>query len=231
VSLLRYRYQTREFGLHDIHFRSLRDRQQFEDVDGEAEALGISSAAWPMFGVVWQSGEVLAQLMTQYDIKGRRILEVGCGVALASLVLNNRKADISATDIHPCAESYLQFNTRLNQGRAIPFLRTAWEDQPVEGFGLFDLIIGSDVLFERQHTQQLSQFIEKYAKPCCEVIVIEGGRGYAGNFTRCMKALGYSQQQLHGIKPFSDPRSYRGQIQRYYRKLPLGSSAAINPAH
>jgi len=41
----RVRYQTIEFGDVDIHVRTLRDTLQFEDVDGEAEALGISSAS------------------------------------------------------------------------------------------------------------------------------------------------------------------------------------------
>ncbi len=78
----------------------LRDVLQFEDPDGVAGKLGISSAAWPIFGVIWPSGEVLANLMLDYQIKGKRVLEVGCGIALASLVLNQRDADITATDHH-----------------------------------------------------------------------------------------------------------------------------------
>ena len=80
MAAIRYRYQTTEFGHHDIHYRSLRDRQQFDDDYGEAESLGISSASWPLFGMFWQSGEVLAELMTDYNINSRRILEIGCGV-------------------------------------------------------------------------------------------------------------------------------------------------------
>ncbi len=48
-------------------------------------------------------GEGLALLMLDYDIKGKRILEMGCGIDLASLVLNSRRADITATDRHPQA--------------------------------------------------------------------------------------------------------------------------------
>ena len=46
-------YQTIEFGEIDIHLCTLRDKQEFHDPDGIAESLGISSAAWPIFGVVW----------------------------------------------------------------------------------------------------------------------------------------------------------------------------------
>lgn len=41
---------------------------------------------------VWRdlSGEVLAHLMFEHEIDGLKILEVGCGIGLASLVLNHR---------------------------------------------------------------------------------------------------------------------------------------------
>jgi len=75
-SPLRFRYQTCEFGEHDIHYRSLRDKQQFEDINGEAEALGISSACWPIFGVLWPSGEVLARYRRPKNPRSRLRLGV-----------------------------------------------------------------------------------------------------------------------------------------------------------
>ena len=47
----------------------------------------------------------------------KRILEVGCGLGLASLVLNERSADISATDYHPEVETFLKINTELENHR------------------------------------------------------------------------------------------------------------------
>jgi predicted nicotinamide N-methyase len=95
MSDARVRYTTLEIGDMDIHIRMLRDVLQFHDPEGIAEKLGISSAAWPLFGVIWPSGEVLARLMMDYQVEGKRVLEVGCGIALASLVLNYRAADIT----------------------------------------------------------------------------------------------------------------------------------------
>lgn len=101
MSSPRVKYQTIEFDNTDIHVRSLRDNQEFSDDDGIAEALGISSASWPLFGVLWDSGLVLAHQINTREFAGKRILEVGCGLALASLLLNHRKADITVTDYHP----------------------------------------------------------------------------------------------------------------------------------
>lgn len=217
MSSLRFRYQTSVFGKHDIHFRCLRDRNQFEDIGGIAEELGISSASWPLFGMIWPSGEVLAQLMSNYDIKNRRILELGCGVGLASLVLNARDADITATDIHPCAESFLNHNTSLNSGPIIPFWRTSWEDLQNKEKGEFDLIIGSDVLYEPNQSEKLCEFIQHYTKTDCEVLIVEAGRGYAAKFGKCMSTLGFSPDVIFQEEWAGHPEKFKGKIHRFLR--------------
>ena len=219
MDTLRYRYQTNVIGDHDIHYRCLRDKQQYEDNLGIAEQLGISSASWPLFGVVWPSGEVMANLMCDYDIEGKRILEIGCGIGLASLVLNERLADVSATDIHPNASDFLQHNTQLNNKRHIPFLRTAWEDSPDENFGHFDLIIGSDLLYEQQHAKHLAMFVQNMANPRCEVLYADGGRGYANKFTFRMNELGFGHGELTVEKPLMSGKPYPGKLHRYRRNM------------
>lgn len=216
MSPLRFRYQTLEFGNTDIHVRTLRDRQEFSDIDGEAEVLGISSANWSLFGIVWQSSEVLAHLMFDFDITDKRILEVGCGIGLSSLVLNTRNADITATDYHPEAEKFLQENVKLNHGDAIPFVRAGWTDED-NGLGMFDLIIGSDLLYERDHAVQLSDFIQQHAKPQCEVIMIDPGRGHHAQFSKKMVLLGFSHSQTDVENTDYLEQPYKGKILRYMR--------------
>lgn len=213
---IRYRYQTLEFGGTDIHLRTLRDRQQYADPEGIAEALGISSATWPLFGVVWTSSEVLAHLMLDYDVTGLRILEVGCGIGLASLLLNQRNADITATDQHPSAEAFLQRNVALNDGRDIPFVRTGWADA-VSDLGGFDLVIGSDLLYERDHAALLAGFIDQHANPQCEVIIIDPNRGHRAQFSHQMADLGYAHSRSKADTPANREQAFRGNILRYTR--------------
>ncbi|WP_228702988.1 class I SAM-dependent methyltransferase [Marinobacter gelidimuriae] len=47
-------------------------------------------------------------------------------MALSSLLLNARQADITATDYHPEVEHFLARNTLLNQGKSIAFERADW---------------------------------------------------------------------------------------------------------
>lgn len=190
----RIRYQTLEFGTTDIHLRTLRDKQEFSDNRGEAEALGISSAHWSLFGVVWPSNIVLSHYLYDYDLANKRVLEVGCGIGLASLLMNRLGADITATDYHPEAEGFLLLNTQLNGDTPIPFLRTGWADGNTS-LGVFDLIVGSDLLYEQEHAELLSTFIERHLKPTGEVIIVDPGRRHHTAFTRNMRALGFSFSQ------------------------------------
>lgn len=194
ISSVRVRYTTLEIGEMDIHIRTLRDTLQFEDINGEAKKLGISSATWPIFGVVWPSSQVLARLMLSFNVKGKRVLEVGCGIALASLILNQRSADITATDYHPAAEGFLLHNVKLNNGKKIPFVRTGWADID-DDLGKFDLIIGSDILYEIEHVSLLSAFIDRHARSNCDVIIVDPRRGHHAKFSKKMAGLGYTCSQ------------------------------------
>jgi predicted nicotinamide N-methyase len=217
MSKVRVRYRTIEFGGTDIHVRTLRDRCQYADDDGDALKKGISSAMWPIFGVIWASGEILAHLMYDYDGKGLRILEVGCGIGLASLVLNHRLMDITATDFHPEVENFLRENVNLNKGRAIPFVCTEWGDTNNE-LGKFDLIIGSDLLYERNHIELLSGFIEQHSKETCDIILVDPGRGNHAPFSKKMVSLGYihCQEKPKNVDYLTEP--FGGVILRYHRE-------------
>lgn len=188
---IRLRYQTLEFEETDIHLCTLRDRQQYFDPEGVSERLGIASASWPIFGVLWPSGLALAHYMDSYDIASKRILEVGCGMALPSLLLNSKCADITATDHHPEVEPFLERNTSLNNGDSIAFARTDWSDKS-DQLGQFDLIIGSDLLYEDQHIKLLTNFLDAHSKPTSEIIIVDPGRGRKTKMIKAMAALGYT---------------------------------------
>ena len=216
MSFLRFRYRTIEFGNSDIHLRTLRDRQQYADDDNVASKLGISSANWPLFGIIWDSSKVLANLMFEYKIKNKRILEIGCGMALSSLMLNQRNADITATDYHPEVESFLLSNVILNEGKKIPFIRTGWDDED-SGLGKFDVIIGSDLLYESEHVDLLSNFINNHTQPHCEVIIVDPGRGNHARFSKKMVGLGYSHSQSKPENSSYLTKPFKGQILQYQR--------------
>lgn len=194
MAAVRVRYTSIDYPDFDIHVRSLWDGQQFSDDDGVAESLGISSAAWPLFGTLWGAGRVLARLMATHQIEGLRILEVGCGIGLPSLVLNHRRADITATDHHPEVEGFLGPNATLNGDPRIPFVRTAWSSEST-GLGQFDLIVGADLLYEPQHVAELAGFVGRHCRVGGKVILVDPGRRLHARFSRRMAAQEFSRAQ------------------------------------
>lgn len=213
---IRVRYQTIEVGKTDIHLCTLRDNQQFSDPDDTARDLGISSATWPLFGIIWPSSIVLANHMSDYKIEGKRILEIGCGIGLSSLMLNGRHADITATDYHPEAERFLARNTLLNQGKDIAFQRVDWADDKSD-LGLFDIVIGSDLLYEDEHIVLLADFIQRHASPECEVIIVDPGRGRKTKLST--KLIEYGFTSTH-VKPEQAPnmeKEFKGYVLTFSR--------------
>src|SRR3546814_5888315 len=99
-------------------------------------------------------------------VAGKRILELGCGLGLASLVLRRRGADVVASDYHPLAETFLAYNAALNELPAVPYRTLRW-DTPNDSLGRFDLIIGSDILYERDHAERLSALLPRHAQRVC----------------------------------------------------------------
>jgi predicted nicotinamide N-methyase len=249
-------YQTKQesiavAGVADLFIRSLLDRQQFADPLGEADRLGISSATWPLFGLLWPSGAHLAAALALRPVQaGERILELGCGLALASLVGHRRGADVTASDCHPLAGAFLLENLRLNGLRPmkyrvghwggaaaavlpvlpvlpvlavlalpVPLLLALPADAPVDG--LFDLIIGSDLLYERDADGELADYIARHASAAGEVWIVDPDRGNRPAFNRQMAERGFDRQEQRLGQPPPSGRAagpaYKGRMLVYRR--------------
>lgn len=170
--------------------RVLSDRQQYADPDGDAERLGISCAQWPLFGMLWPAGQALAEAVGGIDVTGKRVLELGCGIGLASLVLQRRGAEVLATDVHPLAETFLAYNAALNGLDAVHYRRLDWAHARPD-LGRFDVIIAGDVLYERGQAETVATVIAHYAADEAAVVVTDPGRGYAAKLGKALQAHGF----------------------------------------
>lgn len=213
----------------DLQIRSLLDRQQYCDPQGLALALGISSATWPIFGLLWPSGQLLAEHLSRRTVRPERILEVGCGLGLASLVAHRRGADITASDHHPLAGEFMAHNAALNTLAPLPYRHGDWAaEQQVHAAdsegdrtlvnGRFDLIVGADLLYDRDASSQLAPFIAAHAQPCAEVWIIDPDRGNRGPFHRGMDAAGFqrSEERLDRVESAAHA-AYKGRLLTYWR--------------
>ena len=219
-------------GVADLQIRALRDTQQYADADGSAARLGIGAATWPLFGVLWPSAALLAaRLAARMALRGwrahERILEVGCGLALASLVGHRRGADVTASDSHPLAAQFLAHNLALNGLPPMAYRHGDWvlPTAAPDGArwtgtlrGRFDLLIGSDVLYDRDASAALAGFIGRHAADDAEVWIVDPDRGNRAGFSAALSRLGFALGQSRLDAPAGDGRAaYKGRLLRFVR--------------
>jgi predicted nicotinamide N-methyase len=208
-------------GVADLAIRTLQDTQQHADPEGLAEAAGISAAQWSLFGQLWPAGQQLAAYMAVRPlVEGESILELGCGLALASLVSHRRGALVTASDCHPLAGAFLLENLRLNGLAPMRYCHGAWgadagEPQAPRVSGRFELIMASDVLYERDEGGTLPAFIKQHATARGEVLVVDPSRSNRAAFHRAMATLGYGLTETR--LPALVAEGMRARLLRYRR--------------
>ncbi|MFP8777254.1 class I SAM-dependent methyltransferase [Hydrogenophaga sp. RWCD_12] len=209
------RHQTVTIGGRDYAIRSLLDNQQYADPQGTAEDTGMGASGWPLFGQVWPSARVLALAMDSHDIAGKRVLEIGAGLALASLVIHRRGGDITVSDWHPLTAEFLQQNLQANGLGPLQVHAGNWSVDDADGasgLGRFDLIIGSDILYERQQPAQLARFIDQHAAPGAEVLIVDPDRGNRSAFGREMALLGFVLTMESAERQLENGEAFKGRF-------------------
>jgi len=152
----------------------------------------------PYFGILWPAAEALAEFISknsQYFIH-HRVLELGCGLGLPSLVASYVGGHVLATDFHPDVETYFVRNSRHSN---IPcdYSRLNWRDE-VLMLEKFDVVMGSDILYEGKHASEVAQGLMRFIKPGGKIILSDPGRNYLQSFLTSMKNEGF-KEEMHLI--------------------------------
>ena len=217
------KHQTVTIGGWDYAICSLLDNQQYSDPKGAAHDTGMGESGWPLFGQVWPSARVLALAMDSHAIAGKRILEIGAGLALASLVMHRREGDVTVTDWHPLTETFLNTNLLANDLSPLPYMAGNWavdDADGASGLGKFGLIVGSDVLYERQQPDQLARFTDQHAQADAEVIIVDADRSNRSAFGKAMAALGWDLVMSTAAKTQESGEAYKGRFLTFKRSSP-----------
>jgi predicted nicotinamide N-methyase len=133
----------------------------------------------PYWSVLWRSGVALARELDRVELRGRRVVELGCGLAVPSLAAARAGAAVLATDA--CAQP-LALVAR-NAGANGVNVETAKVDWTSPGELLarapFDLVLAADVLYERASVAPLLSLLPRLAP---EAWLADPGRPAAGAF-------------------------------------------------
>src|SRR5690606_29998972 len=95
---------------------------------------------------------------------------------------------------------------------------------PDATLGSFDLIIGSDILYERDHAAQIASMMQRHARPDAELLVTDPGRGYRGQFPLAMAAPGFGVVASRSRFDEKDSEPVRGRLLSYRRGTPIANA-------
>lgn len=142
----------------------------------------------PYWADVWVSSRILADELVKPRPGRVRMLELGCGVGLPSLVAAGRGHDVTATDYYREALDFVEANARLNDLPTLSIALLDWRD-PAE-LGEFDVVAAADVLYERPSVPLVATMVDRYLAPTGVAYVTDPQRNAASGFTDECRRLG-----------------------------------------
>jgi predicted nicotinamide N-methyase len=152
----------------------------------------------PLFGCLWPSAEALAAFLMQrnWPLQGQRVLEIGCGLGLPSLLCARLGAEVEAMDHHPEVASLLARNCQRNQLEPLTFHLTSFQNAKTQ-LGTYDIILGSDILYEPELYPELEDFILRHVGQRSQVLIADPGRYAVTSFGPKLKQI--SQHSLEKL--------------------------------
>lgn len=133
----------------------------------------------PYWAVMWRSGVALARELAGSRLAGLRVVELGCGLGVPSLVAAREGAEVLATDEDPDALALVERNAREN-GLVVATARADWgAPDELVARGPFDLVLAADVLYEEASVAPLLALLPRLGR---EVLLADPGRSVARPF-------------------------------------------------
>lgn len=137
----------------------------------------------PFWAELWPSSLGLATFILRHrtELQNKRLLELGAGVGLSGIIAALSGAMVTQSDFIPTALDFCRVNAMLNNVEGIKYHQADWRKFPTE-MGQFDVIIGSDILYEKLLHQDLLNVFENHLKQGGQVLLSDPGRDFAKLF-------------------------------------------------
>jgi predicted nicotinamide N-methyase len=130
----------------------------------------------PYWAELWPAAGALAAALPD-RLDGVRVLELGCGLGVPSLVAAARGATVAAFDWAADAVALLRTNAERNNLR-VTCERRDWRTPLAERY---DLALAADVLYERRNVEPV---LARLGEAAPEALVGLAGRPYEAEFLR-----------------------------------------------
>jgi len=177
--------------LHPANAEDLIDEKAFE----QDERL-------PYWADLWPSARVLGAEVLGMAGDGRTLLELGCGSGLVAACAARAGFAVTATDYYEDALRFTTVNTFANAGVRIATRLIDWRDLP-DDLGRFDVVLASDVLYERPYGPLVAKAVARSLAPKGEALLADPGRIAMEEFLTEARKAGLASD-VPDQRPFRD---------------------------
>jgi predicted nicotinamide N-methyase len=156
----------------------------------------------PYWADIWPSARVLADRVAVMPVSERRFLELGCGSGLVSVAAAMAGFEVTATDYYDEALRFTALNVLLNTGVLIETRSADWRHFPHD-MGRFELVVASDVLYEREHAALVAAVLDRTLTGRATALIADPGRLAAPDFVEQCTQRGMPAAILERV-PFEE---------------------------
>lgn len=179
------------------------------DWEALREEEGFAGRPVPYWARLWPSAEALARELSEAPpAPGTRVLELGAGLGLPSLVAARGGAAVLVTDGHSDAMAFAAHSLALNELEA-EVAQAHWPEQAeaLAERGPFDLVLAADVLYTMANADAAVRLMPRLLEPNGELRLADPDRAGGRRFLAAARASFHvrtrseGEVRLHTLKP------------------------------
>jgi ETFB lysine methyltransferase len=158
-----------------------------------SEADFVRDDRLPYWADLWPSARVLAAELAQAPLANPEgqplLLELGCGLGLATIAALHAGYTVTATDYYEPALRFTQANA-WGALQRVPHTRLVdWRAFPPD-LGRFDRVVAADVLYEHHYAPLIAAALAQTLAPTGSALIADPGRVAAPAFLDSLEAHG-----------------------------------------
>lgn len=139
----------------------------------------------PYWAELWPSSHVLGEHVLSLRGSGLSLLELGCGAGVVSTCASLAGFDVTVSDYYEDAMRFARVNAARNDAAVPRELLLDWRNLPPK-LPRFDVVIASDVLYERSYGRVVAKAIDAVLAPGGNALVADPGRVGREDFIRAL---------------------------------------------
>jgi predicted nicotinamide N-methyase len=198
----RYEVVSDTIRVDDLTLKFWRVADPESVLDEETLEQSHTELPWqPYWAETWDTAYGVAMELASRDLKGLRVLDIGCGLGLTGTVAAAGGAEVVMADDAPPALPFARLNSWPWRER-VRVLRLNWRTDDLGQ--KFDLIVGSDILYDREDLPYLDTFWHSHLGSDGSILLGDPTRILTREFIQWIRQRGWQMKESCRHVPQSD---------------------------